>query len=329
MADYSKQDLKYAAELREEVHKEALAIVRKTRPDASEVVDRHPVEDYFQEHWDYPGRWYTVVAIPYGYKSRNALIDEIVRNTLSGMTSGQELPDAPESMDGPPLVPGRRRLSDQLDGKPDGYEERFIVEIDQKSRRFRAVGEDSRGRHILEEFEEYSLNGVTRSASAYYLLTDPEYRRFARLAFLNGRLKEEDYERLTAEPSETLKQGKDPFYAVLSAYPDLVLDYRIVREESYCGYESHRRALKTAFCSLDGEWTGDPDRAAGKRVKGKDLFSSKSRHGKLSYRDAFLCPPYPAGYPDEDFDRVNAALFPKGTYGLEAYEWTTDWSDYF
>ena len=32
---------------------------------------------------------------------------------------------------------------------------------------------------------------------------------------------------------------------------------------------------------------------------------------------------------DADFDRVNAALFPNGTDGLEVYRWTTDWSDYF
>lgn len=31
----------------------------------------------------------------------------------------------------------------------------------------------------------------------------------------------------------------------------------------------------------------------------------------------------------EDFRKVNEALFPKGTDGLEIYEWTTDWSDYF
>ena len=30
MIEYSEQDLKYAAEFREEIHKEALAIVRKT-----------------------------------------------------------------------------------------------------------------------------------------------------------------------------------------------------------------------------------------------------------------------------------------------------------
>ena len=58
MAQYSEQDLEYAAEFREGIHREALAIVRRTRPSVKEVIDRHPVEDYFQEHWDYPGKWY-------------------------------------------------------------------------------------------------------------------------------------------------------------------------------------------------------------------------------------------------------------------------------
>ena len=31
----------------------------------------------------------------------------------------------------------------------------------------------------------------------------------------------------------------------------------------------------------------------------------------------------------EDFRKVNEALFPKGTDGLDIYEWTTDWSDFF
>ena len=79
---YSKQDLKYAAEFRDGVHKEALERVRRLYPDARSVVDRYAVEDYFQEHWDYPGKWYTIVAIPGKAGSRAALIDTIVRDTL-------------------------------------------------------------------------------------------------------------------------------------------------------------------------------------------------------------------------------------------------------
>lgn len=82
MPKYSEQDLKYAAELRGEIHKEALAKVRAVYPDADHVVDRYPVDSYFQEVWEYPGKWYTVVGTPEGAGSRNNLIDTIVRNSL-------------------------------------------------------------------------------------------------------------------------------------------------------------------------------------------------------------------------------------------------------
>ncbi len=91
MTKYSKQDLEYASQLREEIHNEALSIVRKTNSTITEVIDSHPVEDYFQELWDYPGKWYTVVAIPYGYKNRKALVDKIVTDTLLHNAENNEL----------------------------------------------------------------------------------------------------------------------------------------------------------------------------------------------------------------------------------------------
>ncbi len=242
MPEYSEQDLEYAARLREEVHREALAIVRKTRPFVTEVIDCHPVEDYFQEHWDYPGKWYTVVAIPYGYKSRDALVDRIVRDTLSGKASENE---------------------------------------------------NAQTRKPLDVME-----------------TEP-----TRPAPLDG---------------QTAKEGRDPFYELIAEYPDLAVDYCIVDDgQSYCGYESHRRALDTAFGRLCEEWEGDPVRAVGKKISAQEQFSSNYPEGKLNYRKAFLYPPHGNGYSGRDFVRVNAALFPKGTEGLEVYEWSTDWSDYF
>ena len=50
---------------------------------------------------------------------------------------------------------------------------------------------------------------------------------------------------------------------------------------------------------------------------------------QIQYWYAFLEPPHTSGYRPEDFNRVNSILFPEGTGGLEVYEWTTDWSDYF
>ena len=49
----------------------------------------------------------------------------------------------------------------------------------------------------------------------------------------------------------------------------------------------------------------------------------------MNYRKAFLKPPHTNSYSDADFYKINAALFPNGTGGLEVYEWTTDWSEYF
>ena len=326
MPKYSEQDLKFAAEFREEIHREALAIVRKTRPNVTEVIDRHPVEDYFQEHWDYPGKWYTIVAIPYGYRSREALVDQIVRDTLSGKAPEKELPCTQELRNMPKTEPGRKKLSNPLDAKPDGYEERFVAE--RKNGRFFAVGTDAGGRYILEHCEEYTVGGETVSTIAYSVLTDLEYGRYARLALLNGQIKEEEYRRLTAGPKPQ-DPDDDPFCTLIDEYPDLVVEYRIVRGERYCGSASHRRALKTAFGRLDGEWNGDPDRAVGKRISAEEQFSSDCPKGKLNYRKAFLYPPHENGYTGKDFARVNAALFPNGTDGLEMYEWTTDWSDYF
>ena len=232
---YSRQDMEYAAEFREEVHREALAILRETRPDIREVTDRHPVEDYFQEHWDYPGKWYTVVAIPSGYRDRKALVDAIVKDTLASL---------------PPPEKGS----------------------------------------------------------------------------------------LPAAPAGNRKRARedDPFHALMEEYPDCVVEYFLLPcKGRYLGYDSHREALRRACERLfgpeeeGGGWRGDPGLAVGKRIPTEELFSSRYREGKLNYRRAFLYPPQENGYTGRDFVRVNAALFPRGTEELVAYEWTTDWSDYF
>ncbi len=250
MPEYSEQDLKYAAEFRDGIHKEALSIVRKTHPNVTEVIDRHPVEDYFQENWEYPGKMYTIVAIPYGYKSRQALVDQIVRDTLSGNTYDKELTSAQALRD----MASRKNLLNQLDTKQDDYEELLMTEQ---------------------------------------------------------------------------KRNDDPFYTLISEYSNLVVEYFIVKEKRHGGYESHRRSLKTAFSRFSGEWNGNPDQAVGKRVSAEEMFSSDFQDGKLNYRKAFLYPPHQSGYTDKDFARVNAALFPNGIDGLEVYEWSTDWSEYF
>ena len=82
MPERSEQDLKYAAEFREGIHTDALTRVRAVCPDADHVVDKYPADAYFQEVWDYPGKWYTVVGTPPGAGSRRDLTEAIVRDTL-------------------------------------------------------------------------------------------------------------------------------------------------------------------------------------------------------------------------------------------------------
>lgn len=224
---YSEQDLKYAAEFRAEIHREALARVRAVYPCADHVVDRYPADAYFQEVWDYPGKWYTVVGTPPGAGGRKELINSIVRETL-----------------------------------------------------------------------EYYRNAGT----AY---TDSEFRR------------------------------------LIAEYPDVVCDYCLVNAEDpsaktlgtfpYRGVDSHRLALECAARELfaELEWSYDLNRAKCRKLSGKALFAPVDSDNRLNYRKAFLCPPHGNSYTDNDFDRVNAVLFPAGPDELAVYRWTTDWSDYF
>ena len=82
MPDPSEQDLKYAEELRAEIHEKVLERVRQVNPAIDSVIDPYRVEDYFQWMWDYPGAWYVVVAIPEGYRGREDFIKFLVKNTL-------------------------------------------------------------------------------------------------------------------------------------------------------------------------------------------------------------------------------------------------------
>ena len=128
----------------------------------------------------------------------------------------------------------------------------------------------------------------------------------------------------------------DPFYACLAEYPGCAVDYRIFRDGlPYAGYHSHRTALaftcRELFDTGDEEtaWQYDLGKAGAKKISAQELFAPAAQNGPLNYRRAFLYPPHGSGCTGADFDRVNALLFPNGTQGLEVYEWTTDWSEYF
>ncbi len=81
--ELSSGDLESASEFRNKIHKEALKRVQKIDPRIETVTDPYPVEAYFQQNWDYPGKWYTIVAVPEDAGGREALIDIIVRESLA------------------------------------------------------------------------------------------------------------------------------------------------------------------------------------------------------------------------------------------------------
>ncbi|MBO4671281.1 MAG: hypothetical protein J5640_05505 [Bacteroidales bacterium] len=78
----SEKDLEDAVKFRADIHKEALGKIRLVKPDIDSVIDPYRVEDYFQWNWEYPGAWYLYVAIPEGYRSRDAFVQFLVKNTL-------------------------------------------------------------------------------------------------------------------------------------------------------------------------------------------------------------------------------------------------------
>ena len=113
-----------------------------------------------------------------------------------------------------------------------------------------------------------------------------------------------------------------------------MVEYRIVpgNSSSCRGCEAHRLALQQTFQKyVEDDWgvSYDVIAARGKQIDAAELFAPARKAKELNYRGAFLHPPHGTGYTDADFDRVNAALFPNGTDGLEVYKWTTDWSEYF
>ncbi|MBO4566916.1 MAG: hypothetical protein J5695_06790 [Bacteroidales bacterium] len=127
----------------------------------------------------------------------------------------------------------------------------------------------------------------------------------------------------------------DPAYDVIAQYPDCIVDYCLVNADPGCrSRNEHWMALVWAarklFVDVDGEvvWHFDAAKADARRISADELFAPVTED-KMNYRKAFLQPPYPNGYTEADFDRVNAALFPNGTDWLEVFEWTTGWSEYF
>lgn len=143
-----------------------------------------------------------------------------------------------------------------------------------------------------------------------------------------------DEEALSTELERVIEDGA--FDDVIKRYPESVVDFCLVKNVGGAtGYNAHRSALLCASMELfadadDSEaWRFDPGKATAKEIPASDIFAHLGDAAGMNYRKAFLNPPIPNGYTDKDFAKVNAALFPNGTEGLEVYEWSTDWSEYF
>lgn len=224
------------------------------------------------------------------------------------------------------------------------------------------TGADGRMTVVHNAFDPYAVIETVRSGQTFTSVTGRRYDAgaFCRLVAScagAGELSIDAAERVLREPKGNLSAEvsapvpsvfsrpphpprgcrivtDDPFCALIAFYPDSAVDWCIVRDSlPYRGRESHRRALDTMCCALwqepeGGDWLFDTDRAEASPLSVSELFTKRG-DGGLTYRRAFLEPPCGCGYTGDDFDRINAALFPAGTDALEICAWTTDWSDYF
>jgi len=154
----------------------------------------------------------------------------------------------------------------------------------------------------------------------------------------------------------------DPFYKLMENYPRCIIDYCLIKDDTpHQGYRSHKEAVLFAMLKviereidtqLEDEpfpWNLDIGKAQAHQIDATALFHvpeilRTDRVGQrfydcglpdplkgeqIPYWYAFWETPHRSGYGPDDFRTVNSILFPEGTDGLEVYEWTTDWSDYF
>ena len=125
----------------------------------------------------------------------------------------------------------------------------------------------------------------------------------------------------------------DSFYELANEYPDSAVDFCLVKNEGeYSGINSHWNALIAGALHIitdDWELSFEAGKITAKQVSTEELFAKNRKSGKLSFYNAFLNPPYANDYNENDFISLISALFPEGTDNLEAFSWSTDWSDYF
>ncbi len=167
------------------------------------------------------------------------------------------------------------------------------------------------------------------------LLNDPFYKliRTYKNCIIDYCLIEDD------TPYQGKRSHKDAVLFAMLKIIERYIDSELKEEVQYCG-EIHDEPFP---------WNLDIGKAQAHQIDPADLLyvpeilrtdRTGRRHydrdvpepaegGQIPYWYAFWEMPHTSGYGPDDFHKVNSVLFPKGSEELEAYEWTTDWSNYF
>jgi len=82
MDNYDEGYLRIAEEKLEGIYNLALERARDTVPEAEYVIDTRTMDDYITKVWDYPGAWYVNFSLPDGFDSVEALIENLVSETV-------------------------------------------------------------------------------------------------------------------------------------------------------------------------------------------------------------------------------------------------------
>ena len=82
MDKYDEGYLRRAEQKVEELRQMALKKARAVVPAAEYAVDPRLTDDYYDKVWDYPGVWYVSFRLPDGFKSEEAVIEDIAANTI-------------------------------------------------------------------------------------------------------------------------------------------------------------------------------------------------------------------------------------------------------
>ena len=80
--NYDKGYLRIAEKKLEKIYDQALERAKKIVPEAEFVIDNRTMDDYLRKVWDYPGAWYVEFLLPAGFKTEEALIEDLASETV-------------------------------------------------------------------------------------------------------------------------------------------------------------------------------------------------------------------------------------------------------